>query len=107
MTPETRQKIMYEEHEQKWAPVVHHPRGRVMRQPKRLAAAIINRPAEQPDVRVDAAAFRDNPGPGARWCPDCKDWVADGMGVVRRTGVASSAAIYTVHCPKCEGRLSR
>ena len=109
MTPETRQKIMWDEHDQRWTPPKSDPQGRVQYVPAktRLAATMIARPGEEPDYHVDATAFKDNPGPGARWCRNCQAWVSDGLAVIRRTGTLASEADYTAHCPNCEGRLSR
>jgi hypothetical protein len=113
MNPETQRQIMYAEHDARWTPLIHDPKGRVMRVPSRKELVALLKtvagvtqsvyskgmPSQEPD-------FSTNPGPGATWCRHCRTWIPAGMGNVQRKGDRASTAVYRLLCPYCEEVIS-
>ena len=103
MQPETRRQIMYDEHDQRWAPEQRDPHGRVM---SPQLVAVLKTVAGVTQTQMAPQGWQ-NPGPNSMWCAGCQESVQEGVAVVRRQGDRASDAQYTAHCPKCDTRLVR
>ena len=96
LNPATQNRLEREDHEQKWAPI---GRTRETDQPKQLVMLIKSK------GNVEETKYSTkwhNPGPNARWCDGCQDYVSDGIATVKRTGTRATEATWTAVCPFCE-----